>query len=124
MAASVFGIHRIFIPIRRMSNFQQQNPYASPQMPNVPQGSPPPGSELVAPCYKCGCPYASRISFTWWGGLLGPRMFNHVKCVSCFATFNAKTGQSNTTAITIYCLVGFTLAVILGLVVGVLPNLK
>lgn len=106
-----------------MSNYQQQNPYASPQMPNVPQG-PPPGSEQVAPCYKCGCPYATRISFTWWGGLLGPRMFNHVKCVRCFSTFNAKTGQSNNTAITIYVAVGFTIALILGFIVGVLPNLK
>ncbi len=99
-----------------------QNPYAPPQMPNDPQG-PPPGSEMVAPCYKCGCPYAKRISFTWWGGLLGPRMFNHVKCVRCFSTFNAKTGQSNNTAITIYCVVGFAIAVILGLIIGILPNL-
>ena len=121
MAASISGLH-YSNPLSAMSNLQQ-NPYASPQMPNVPQG-PPPGSELVAPCYKCGCPYAKKISFTWWGGLLGPRMFNHVKCARCYTTFNAKTGQSNNTAITIYVAVGFTIALILGLIVGVLPNLK
>jgi hypothetical protein len=106
-----------------MSNFPSQNPYAPPQMPNVPQG-PPPGSELVAPCYKCGCPYAKRITFTMWGGIVGPRMLNHVKCVRCFSTFNAKTGQSNNTAIFIYVGVCLTIAIILGIVAGVLPNLK
>jgi hypothetical protein len=92
-------------------------------MPDVPHG-PPPGSELVAPFYSCGCPYATRIGFTWWGGILGPRMFNHVKCVRCFSTFNAKTGQSNNIAITIYMIVGFIIAIILGLIVGILANLK
>ena len=56
--------------------------------------------------------------------LEGPRMFNHVKCAHCYTTFNAKTGQSNNTAITIYVIVGFMIALILGVIVGVLPNLK
>ena len=49
---------------------------------------------------------------------------NHVKCARCYTTFSAKTGQSNNTAITIYVIVGFAIALILGLIVGVLPNLK
>jgi hypothetical protein len=106
-----------------MSNYQQQNPYASPQMPNYPQG-PPPGSEQVAPCYKCGSPYAKRISFTLWGGIVGPRLVNHVQCVRCSSTFNAKTGQSNNTAIIIYDAVCLTVAIVLGVVAAVLPNLK
>ena len=106
-----------------MSNYQQ-NPYAPPQMPGPPMGAPPPGSEQVAPCYKCGCPYAKRINFTWWGGILGPKLFNHVQCVRCLSTFNAKTGQSNNTAITIYFVVCFAIFGAIGLVLGLLPLLK
>ena len=54
-----------------------------------------------------GCPYcgnydATRVTFTWWGGLLGPKLLHHVKCRRCNKCFNRRTGTSNTTAIVVY----------------------
>ena len=63
------------------------------------------------PCPKCSSSRAKRISFTWWGGVLGPRMFTHVQCEDCGAAYNGKTGKSNTTAIIIYSIVVGGLAV-------------
>ena len=83
---------------------QAPNPYAPPQT----QGGnfvPPPGMTQFAPCPTCGNTYASKIGFTWWGGALGPALFTHVKCYRCGNAYNGKTGQSNTTAITIYVIV-------------------
>ena len=64
---------------------------------------------------------ATLVSFTWWGGLLGPRLFTHVQCHRCGTCCNGKTGNGNTTAIAIYVAVGTVIA--LGLVVlGILTN--
>jgi hypothetical protein len=53
-------------------------------------------------CPKCGSPFVQPVKFTWWGGLLGPKLFHHTKCAECKYTFNSKTRKSNTTAIIIY----------------------
>ena len=53
-------------------------------------------------CPNCQNPQATQVSFTWWGGLIGPRILSHVSCVSCGTQYNAKTGQSNNTKIAIY----------------------
>ncbi len=58
-----------------------------------------------APCPKCGATNAEKMSFTWWGGLIGPRILTHVKCRTCATTFNGKTGKDNTNGIIIYCVV-------------------
>jgi uncharacterized protein (DUF983 family) len=50
------------------------------------------------------------MSFTWWGGLIGPRVLTHVKCPGCGHAYNGKTGRDNTTGIIIY-------SVIVGIVV-------
>ncbi len=34
-------------------------------------------------CYNCGQTNYDKITFSFWGGMLGPKMFNHVKCNSC-----------------------------------------
>jgi hypothetical protein len=65
------------------------------------------------PCPSCGQSDANKINFTWWGGALGPRLFNHVKCVACGAAYNAKSGQSNTTNIIIYSVVLMVIALAL-----------
>ena len=51
------------------------------------------------------CPHCQQdqhpptpIGFTWWGGILGPKLLSHVQCPSCGGTFNSKTGQPNTTS--------------------------
>jgi len=56
-------------------------------------------------CPHCGHPEHKKVGFTWWGGALGPRMFNHVECLKCRGTYNSNTGQPNTTGIAIYVVV-------------------
>jgi hypothetical protein len=67
-----------------------------------------------ADCPECGAPGdAERVSFTWWGGMLGPAMFNHVRCNECGTAYNGRTGNYNTTAITIYTLVSLGLTAVI-----------
>jgi hypothetical protein len=56
-----------------------------------------------------------KLRFTWWGGILGPKILNHVKCNGCGKNFNGKTGKDNTTGIVIYSVIVAIIA--LGLVV-------
>lgn len=63
-----------------------------------------------APCPNCGQSNAKKVSYTWWGGALGPSMFTHVKCQNCGAQYNGKTGKSNQQNIIIYTLVSFVIA--------------
>jgi transposase-like protein len=55
-----------------------------------------------APCPKCSACEATEIGFTWWGGIVGSKMFHHVKCPKCGTTYNGQTGKSNQQAIAIY----------------------
>ena len=68
-----------------------------------------------APCPKCGSTEADKVGFTWWGGVLGPRLLSHVKCRQCGTGYNGKTGKSNTPAILIYSLV--VLAIVIAVLV-------
>ncbi len=61
-------------------------------------------ADFVA-CPNCGSSDVKRVGYTWWGGALGPRLLNHVKCSNCGTTYNGKTGKSNTTAIVVYSVV-------------------
>jgi hypothetical protein len=76
-----------------------------------------------AECPNCGCPgHATRVGFTWWGGVLGPALFTHVRCRDCATCYNGKTGNYNTTAIAIYLSVGLGVA-FLFMIVGFLLTL-
>ena len=66
-----------------------------------------------AVCPKCRQSDARQLSFTWWGGVLGPKLLTHVKCQSCGAKYNGKTGKSNTTNIIIYSVVIGVIAFVL-----------
>lgn len=101
-----------------MSQGQVTNPYQSPQQPS--QMQPPPGTELFAPCPSCACPYAKRVGFSWWGGILGPKLLTHVKCAQCRQAYNGKTGKSNDTAIAIYIAVTVVIGLGIGLVLGLM----
>lgn len=68
-----------------------------------------------APCPSCASTQATAAGFTWWGGVLGPKLLSHVTCNRCGAGYNGKTGQSNTTGIIIYSAVVF--AIVLALIV-------
>ena len=63
-----------------------------------------------APCPKCGQSNAQKVTFTWWGGALGPRLFTQVKCQNCKTEYNGKTGKSNQTNILIYFVASFVIA--------------
>lgn len=77
-----------------------------------------------APCPKCNAVGAQKMSFTWWGGVLGPKLMTHVKCPQCSYAYNGKTGQSNTTNIIIYSVVftviGFAFLIVMFAILGIL----
>ena len=58
-----------------------------------------------APCPQCSNAAAQKMNFTWWGGILGPKLLTHVKCQACGKQYNGKTGKDNTTNIAIYFVV-------------------
>ena len=58
-----------------------------------------------APCPQCGAEDAEKLRFTWWGGVLGPKILTHVKCASCGRKYNGKSGKDNTTGIVIYSVI-------------------
>ena len=70
--------------------------------------------EAYAPCPKCQNTTATPVSFTWWGGLIGPKILSHVKCGKCGACYNGKSGKENTTGIIIYTVVCFVIFAIIG----------
>jgi hypothetical protein len=45
------------------------------------------------------------VTFTWWGGVFGPRLLSHVQCPGCTTRFNGKTGALNSRAIAIYMVI-------------------
>jgi predicted nucleic-acid-binding Zn-ribbon protein len=98
-----------------MSNYPgpDDNPYASPQVPVAQLAGSVPGR-----CPKCGSTEYRKVSFTWWGGLLGPKLFSHVKCTRCGQGYNSKTGELNTTNIIIYVVVAFAIAFVVFAVLG------
>src|SRR5688572_1916684 len=90
---------------------QPQGPQFQPY---APPGTPPgPQHHQSGACPKCNSPNVHQPSFTWWGGLLGPKLLNHTVCNSCSFGFNAKTGQSNQGAITIYLVVAAVISLAL-----------
>lgn len=82
---------------------QTPNPYAAPSSALQHQS---PGALTGDRCPRCGGTNVKRPTFTWWGGMLGPKLFSHAVCGGCSLGFNYKTGKSNATAITIYLVVG------------------
>ena len=56
------------------------------------------------PCPKCNG-VAEKVKFTWWGGVLGPKLLTHVKCSACSYKYNGKSGKDNTTGIIIYSVI-------------------
>jgi hypothetical protein len=73
--------------------------------------------EWYQPCPNCAWAKAEEVGFTWWGGVVGPKMFNHVKCTQCGTTYNGKTGKSNQQAISIYLAVSVMIGVALATVI-------
>jgi len=83
------------------------SPYAPPQV----QPFASPYTAMGTSCPRCQGANLHRPGFTWWGGIIGPKLLNHTVCGGCGFGFNAKTGKSNQTAIAIYLGVGVALAI-------------
>lgn len=94
-------------------NPYQQNPYQ--QNPYQQQYPYPTAMSPYVPCPQCRTPGPQPVKFTWWGGMLGPKMLSHVKCQQCGLAYNGKSGQSNTTGIVIYAVV--INVVVLGIII-------
>src|SRR5438105_3046762 len=78
---------------------QQQQSQSPPPLPPgvLPYQTPArPGTGGGITCPRCGQYAARQPSFTWWGGLIGPKMLSHAVCDACGFGFNQKTGKSNT----------------------------
>ena len=64
------------------------------------------------------CPYCKSdlppnpAGFTWWGGVLSPKVLNHAICPACRKGYNSKTMQPNTTGIAIYSVVVIALVLV------------
>lgn len=58
-------------------------------------------------CPVCGSQNVAPVNYTWWGGVIGPKILHHTKCKDCKHTYNSKTRQTNTKAIILYSLVIF-----------------
>lgn len=73
----------------------------------------------MPPCPFCGQNQYPPVpvSFSWWGGILGPRMLHHATCPQCGKAYNSVTGRPNTNGIIIYSIVvGF---IVLGLLFAI-----
>lgn len=77
-------------------------------------------SSPYAPCPICKQRLGRAVTFTWWGGLIGPKLLTHVKCGGCDAGYNGKTGKKNDDAIALYCGGGVVLIMLVMGLFGVL----
>lgn len=66
-----------------------------------------------APCPNCGCPDATRVRYTFWGGFIAPLFINIVRCQECGTSYNGKHGDYNTARIAIYIVVNVVLGLAL-----------
>ena len=75
-------------------------------------------------CPHCGAPGdATYVTYTLWGGFIGPWLLNHVRCNECGGTYNGRTGKPNTTAIILYIVVPTAIVVVVAMIAGVVGAL-
>ena len=77
------------------------NPYSAPAA-TINAGSVAAALPGMAACPKCQGAAVAKVKFTWWGGALGPKLFNVVRCGGCNGQYNGKTGASLTRTIVVY----------------------
>ncbi|WP_160319505.1 hypothetical protein [Herpetosiphon geysericola] len=61
----------------------------------------PPSSPYV-PCPRCHSTMSTKVTMSWWGGVVGTKMTNLVKCPQCKLQYNGKTGASVKQFIVLY----------------------
>jgi hypothetical protein len=75
-----------------------------------------------AACPNCRQNNAIRVSSTWWGGIIGPAMFTHVKCLDCGTQYNGKTGKPNQKSIIVYLVASLFLTFFMFVFISYLVN--
>ena len=73
-----------------------------------------------ADCPNCGAPDPVKVSYTWWGGFIGPAIINTVRCQECGTQYNGIHGDYNTTRIIIHTFVGLGIGVAFAVCLGVI----
>lgn len=71
---------------------------------------------LYRPCPRCRASEGKKVSWTWWGGLVGPAMVTVVKCGRCKTSYNGRTGRSLTGFIAAYFVISMALGLGFGIV--------
>lgn len=71
-------------------------------------------------CPSCQQTAGKPVSYTWWGGVIGPALFSLTKCQACGYQYNRKTGKPTRNAVITYnVVVGvITLLVVIAILVG------
>ena len=78
-----------------------------------------------ATCPECGeRGDARRVSYTLWGGFVGPWLLTHVRCNNCGTAYNGKTGDYNTTAIVLWIVIPLAIGMVAGIVGVILEVLQ
>jgi ribosomal protein L32 len=76
-----------------------------------------------ATCPNCGeRGDAHRVSYTLWGGFVGPWLLTHVRCNNCGTAYNGKTGNYNTTGIVLWVVIPLAITIV-AVVFGTLMRL-
>lgn len=91
------------------------NPFEPPKSTSPTPTPIDPAAGNFAACPRCGQKAAQRVGFTLWGGVLGPKLFTHVKCQACGNKYNGKTGQSNALVIAVYTVGSIVVGAVLGI---------
>lgn len=88
----------------------------TPGMQGPMRSSPPPSPAELAlnnHCPRCMGSNVEQPSFTWWGGALGPKLFNHRVCRQCDYGFNGETGLPNRNKVIAYTVIVNAIALVL-----------
>lgn len=65
------------------------------------------------PCPFCRAQLASKVRFTPWGGVIGPKLLNLVKCNDCGKQYNGKSGTAVDKAVRAYSLCSLLLLTVM-----------
>lgn len=72
----------------------------------------------MSKCPNCDSVKTKGVKWTWWGGVLGPKLVNLTKCEDCGYTYNGNTGKPATNTIVIYLLVSIAIGVAVGIAIA------
>lgn len=56
-------------------------------------------------CPSCSSTQTKEVKYTWWGGVLAPKLMHLQKCEACKFQFNRKTNKGTVNAVVAYNLV-------------------